>query len=200
MHAKVKGKWGQGLICCFYSWKLIGFFWLCQVASLYNDAFILASNLDVSLILRLTVWNLKSPIYSFFFLDHLLEENLFQMYLFPFFRGEFIFIYWAGETDDHNIKALRFRQMKNFHLALMISQVQYVRVSRWWHLIPYPVENRHTKNALETFFSWINGFQFTCDFMCPAFLLGFYASFISSVIFCKVFLSFYFHFCLFPNE
>lgn len=29
---------------------------------------------------------------------------------------------FEGETDDHNIKALRFRQMKNFHLALMISQ------------------------------------------------------------------------------
>ncbi|XP_076945731.1 isoamylase 3, chloroplastic-like isoform X3 [Bidens hawaiensis] len=27
-----------------------------------------------------------------------------------------------GETSDANIKALRFRQMKNFHLALMISQ------------------------------------------------------------------------------
>ncbi|KAJ6939511.1 isoamylase 3 [Populus alba x Populus x berolinensis] len=29
---------------------------------------------------------------------------------------------FEGETDDHDIKALRFRQMKNFHLALMISQ------------------------------------------------------------------------------
>ncbi|KAG5251014.1 isoamylase [Salix suchowensis] len=29
---------------------------------------------------------------------------------------------FEGETDDHSIKALRFRQMKNFHLALMISQ------------------------------------------------------------------------------
>lgn len=66
--------------------------------------------------------------------------------------------------------------MKNFHLALMISQVQYVRVSCWWHRIPYPVENSHTKNALETLFHRINGFQFTC----LAFLLGFHASFISS--------------------
>lgn len=29
---------------------------------------------------------------------------------------------FEGETSDNNIKALRFRQMKNFHLALMISQ------------------------------------------------------------------------------
>ncbi|CAK7347191.1 unnamed protein product [Dovyalis caffra] len=29
---------------------------------------------------------------------------------------------FEGETDDHNVKALRSRQMKNFHLALMISQ------------------------------------------------------------------------------
>nr|XP_043614730.1 isoamylase 3, chloroplastic isoform X1 [Erigeron canadensis] len=29
---------------------------------------------------------------------------------------------YEGETSDVNIKALRFRQMKNFHLALMISQ------------------------------------------------------------------------------
>lgn len=29
---------------------------------------------------------------------------------------------FEGETDDANVKALRFRQMKNFHMALMISQ------------------------------------------------------------------------------
>lgn len=29
---------------------------------------------------------------------------------------------YEGETSDANIKALRFRQMKNFHLALMVSQ------------------------------------------------------------------------------
>jgi hypothetical protein len=29
----------------------------------------------------------------------------------------------TGETDDASIRALRSRQMKNFHLALMISQV-----------------------------------------------------------------------------
>uniref|UniRef100_A0A2P2MIS2 Isoamylase 3ic isoform X5 n=1 Tax=Rhizophora mucronata TaxID=61149 RepID=A0A2P2MIS2_RHIMU len=31
-------------------------------------------------------------------------------------------IFVSGETDDRNVKALRSRQMKNFHLALMISQ------------------------------------------------------------------------------
>ncbi|XP_022768373.1 isoamylase 3, chloroplastic isoform X2 [Durio zibethinus] len=30
---------------------------------------------------------------------------------------------FEGETDDADIKALRFQQMKNFHLALMISQI-----------------------------------------------------------------------------
>lgn len=29
----------------------------------------------------------------------------------------------TGETNDASVKALRSRQMKNFHLALMISQV-----------------------------------------------------------------------------
>jgi len=29
----------------------------------------------------------------------------------------------TGETDDASIRALRSRQMKNFHLALMMSQV-----------------------------------------------------------------------------
>lgn len=29
-----------------------------------------------------------------------------------------------GETEDPNIKALRTRQMKNFQVALMISQVK----------------------------------------------------------------------------
>lgn len=35
----------------------------------------------------------------------------------------FSYIYFPGETDDSTIKAIRSRQMKNFHLALMISQV-----------------------------------------------------------------------------
>lgn len=30
----------------------------------------------------------------------------------------------TGETSDASIKALRSRQMKNFHLALMVSQVE----------------------------------------------------------------------------
>lgn len=34
-------------------------------------------------------------------------------------------IYMTGETEDTSIKALRTRQMKNFHLALMTSQVQH---------------------------------------------------------------------------
>lgn len=40
---------------------------------------------------------------------------------------KFISIYWTGETDDNTIKALRSQQMKNFHLALMISQVMYLK-------------------------------------------------------------------------
>ncbi|MCH85888.1 isoamylase 3 chloroplastic-like, partial [Trifolium medium] len=32
---------------------------------------------------------------------------------------------FEGETDDASVRALRSRQMKNFHLALMISQVQH---------------------------------------------------------------------------
>lgn len=32
-------------------------------------------------------------------------------------------LFWTGETDDNSIIALRPRQMKNFHLALVVSQV-----------------------------------------------------------------------------
>lgn len=45
---------------------------------------------------------------------------------FFFFISRFsvlIFIDLIGETDDISIKSLRSRQMKNFHLALMTSQV-----------------------------------------------------------------------------
>ena len=45
---------------------------------------------------------------------------------FFFFISRFtilIFVDLIGETDDISIKSLRSRQMKNFHLALMISQV-----------------------------------------------------------------------------
>lgn len=33
---------------------------------------------------------------------------------------------FTGETADKNIKAMRLRQMKNFQVALMISQVNIV--------------------------------------------------------------------------
>jgi pullulanase/glycogen debranching enzyme len=32
----------------------------------------------------------------------------------------------TGETNDLNVLALRSRQMKNFHVALMISQVNII--------------------------------------------------------------------------
>lgn len=40
---------------------------------------------------------------------------------------EFISVHMTGETNVKNINALRSRQMKNFHLALMISQVIYLK-------------------------------------------------------------------------
>lgn len=42
--------------------------------------------------------------------------------LIPVFK--FISCFLTGETGDAHIKSLRVRQMKNFHLALMISQVK----------------------------------------------------------------------------
>ena len=39
-------------------------------------------------------------------------------------------LFWSccqtGETNDSNVLALRSRQMKNFHVALMISQVNII--------------------------------------------------------------------------
>lgn len=45
-----------------------------------------------------------------------------------------VFIYWTGETDDNTIKAVRSRQMKNFHLALMISQVMHLKANFMSHM------------------------------------------------------------------
>ncbi|KAM7501814.1 hypothetical protein LguiB_000718 [Lonicera macranthoides] len=36
---------------------------------------------------------------------------------------------WAGESADTNITALRSRQIKNFHLALMASQLDYAMLT-----------------------------------------------------------------------
>lgn len=47
---------------------------------------------------------------------------------------EFISVHMTGETNDKNINALRSRQMKNFHLALMISQVIYLKAIFMCHV------------------------------------------------------------------
>jgi pullulanase/glycogen debranching enzyme len=37
-----------------------------------------------------------------------------------------VLLTFTGETNDLNVLALRSRQMKNFHVALMISQVSII--------------------------------------------------------------------------
>jgi pullulanase/glycogen debranching enzyme len=40
--------------------------------------------------------------------------------------NEVCIVHLTGETNDLNVLALRSRQMKNFHVALMISQVNII--------------------------------------------------------------------------
>lgn len=39
-------------------------------------------------------------------------------------------VFISGETSDKDIKALRLRQIKNFHVALMVSQVTFLKMNQ----------------------------------------------------------------------
>jgi hypothetical protein len=69
-----------------------------------------------------------------------LSDDVALTFSFFFFHFSISFVNWplinlTGEVDDTNIKSLRSRQMKNFHLALMISQVNALERNSMYHLL-----------------------------------------------------------------
>lgn len=99
---------------------------------------------------------------------------------------------WTGETDDASIKALRSRQMKNFHLALMVSQVNCFMIAHCNQIFVLPA-NAHRRLRLFTSEA-VSLLIFTFNFVVPLTILS---SEISFFIFCMLqTLSYFF---LFPT-